>query len=60
MSLDAPQLLQTDSKEKLQDLTEVARHLVKMEKISQAGAWRGMFLETPASALQRVKTERRK
>lgn len=38
MSLDAPQLLQTELKEKLQDLTEVVRHLVKMEKISQAGA----------------------
>lgn len=56
MSLDAPQLLQTEPKEKLRDLTEVVRHLVKMEKISQAGAWCGMFLETPASELRYVRT----
>lgn len=59
MSLDAPQLLQTEPKEKLQDLTEVVRHLVKMEKISQAGAWCGMFLETPASAPRYVRTVKR-
>lgn len=54
MSLDAPQLLQTEPKEKLHNLTEVVRHLVKMEKISQAGAWCGMFLESPASELRCV------